>query len=96
MSTIIPLSEKTLPPSCLVFKHSTTCGISAGAAREVRAMTTELPIYWINVREQRDLSNWVAETYAVTHESPQLILIKDGKAAQVWSHYDVHRSNVTV
>ena len=94
MSTIIPLNEKALPASCLVFKHSTTCGISAGAAREVRAMSTELPIYWINVREQRDLSTWVAETYAVTHESPQLILIRDGKAAQVWSHYDVHSSNV--
>jgi len=30
----------------------------------------------------------------VTHESPQLILIRDGKAQQVWSHYDVHRSNL--
>ena len=96
MSTIIEMSEKALPASCLVFKHSTTCGISAGAAREVRAMTTELPIYWVNVREQRELSNWVAETYGVTHESPQLILIRDGKAAQVWSHYDVHRSTVSL
>jgi bacillithiol system protein YtxJ len=55
----------------------------------------ELPIYWINVREQRELSNWVAETYGVTHESPQLILLRDGKPKQVWDHYDVHRSNVT-
>jgi bacillithiol system protein YtxJ len=37
----------------------------------------------------------VAETYAVVHESPQLILIRDGTAQQVWNHYDVHRSNVT-
>jgi bacillithiol system protein YtxJ len=95
MSTNIPLAEKALPADCFVFKHSTTCGISAGAAREVRAMTTGLPIYWINVREQRELSYWVAETYAVTHESPQLILIRDGKPKQVWDHYDVHRSNVS-
>jgi bacillithiol system protein YtxJ len=95
MSTIIPMSEKVLPADCFVFKHSTTCGISAGAAREVRAMTTDLPIYWVNVREQRELSNWVAETYAVVHESPQLILLKDGKPLKVWDHYDVHRSNVT-
>jgi bacillithiol system protein YtxJ len=95
MSTIIQMSEKALPPSCYLFKHSTTCGISAGAAREVRALVTELPIYWVNVREQRDLSNWVAETYGVAHESPQLILIREGKAQQAWSHYDVHRSNVT-
>ena len=95
MSTIIPMTEKALPATCLVFKHSTTCGVSAGAAREVRALTTELPIYWINVREQRELSNWVAETYAVTHESPQLILIREGTPQQVWNHYDVHRSIVT-
>ena len=95
MSTIIPMTDKALPPVCFVFKHSTTCGISAGAAREVRALATDLPIYWVNVREQRELSDWVAQSYSVTHESPQLILIRDGKAQQVWNHYDVHRSNVT-
>jgi len=57
-------------------------------------MTTDLPIYWINVREQRELSNWFAETYEVVHESPQLILLKSGKPEKVWDHYDVHRSNV--
>ena len=88
------MKEKSLPADCLVYKHSTTCGISASAAKEVRAMETELPIYWINVREQRDLSNWVAETYDVTHESPQLILIRNGKPEKVWSHYEVNRTNV--
>ena len=89
------MKEKALPANCIVYKHSTTCGISATAAKEVRAMETELPIYWVNVREQRDLSNWVAETYDVTHESPQLILIRDGKPEKVWSHYEVNRSNVS-
>lgn len=95
MSTIVPLSEKKLPENCLVYKHSTTCPISATAGQEVRAMKTDLPIYWVNVREQRDLSNWVAETYQVTHESPQLILIRDGKSQRVWSHYEVNRTNVS-
>jgi bacillithiol system protein YtxJ len=89
------MKEKTLPANCIVYKHSTTCGISATAAKEVRAMETELPIYWINVREQRDLSDWVAETFDVTHESPQLILIRDGKPEKVWSHYEVNRTNVS-
>jgi bacillithiol system protein YtxJ len=89
------MKEKTLPANCLVYKHSTTCGISATAAKEVRAMETDLPIYWVNVREQRDLSNWVAETYDVTHESPQLILIRDGKPEKVWSHYEVNRTNIS-
>ena len=55
-------------------------------------MKTDLPIYWINVREQRELSNWVAETYGVMHQSPQLLLIRGGKVEKVWSHYEVSRS----
>ena len=94
MSRIEPLKDKVLPDDCLVFKHSTTCPISATAAQEVRAIQSDLPIMWINVREQRELSNWVAETYKVTHESPQLILIRGGKPAQVWSHYEVKAAHV--
>ncbi len=85
------MESKALPADCLVYKHSTTCPVSATAGREVRAMETELPIYWINVREQRDLSNWVAQAYNVTHESPQLLLIRGGKVEKVWSHYEVNR-----
>jgi len=96
VSTIIDLGEKSLPPNCYVYKHSTTCGLSARAATEVKAMSTELPIYWINVREQRDLSNWVEEAYGVTHESPQLILLKDGKPQRVWSHSEIKRDTAGV
>jgi bacillithiol system protein YtxJ len=91
MSAIIPMQEKSLPSDCFVYKHSTTCPISSSAGQEVRSMKSDLPIFWVNVREQRDLSNWVANTYGVTHESPQLILIRAGKPLKVWSHYEVSR-----
>ena len=90
--SIICMEGKTLPADCLVYKHSTTCPVSTTAGQEVRAMKTDLPIYWINVREQRELSNWVAETYGVMHQSPQLLLIRGGKVEKVWSHYEVSRS----
>lgn len=93
--SIIPLVERALPADCLVFKHSTTCPVSAEAAREVRALDAVLPVYQVNVREQRDLSNWVASTYGVTHQSPQLILLRGGKAVRSWSHWDVNRAAVT-
>ncbi len=91
MSTIIAMREKYLPSACWIFKHSTTCPVSARAADEVRAMGSDMPIYWVNVREQRELSNWVAAQYGVAHESPQLILLKDGKAEAVWSHFAITR-----
>ena len=91
VGTIIPLNEKSLPAECLVFKHSTACGVSARASKEVEALQTSLPIYWVNVREQRELSNWIADTYQVTHESPQLILLSNGKPTKVWNHFQVNR-----
>src|SRR5512137_2565411 len=94
MSVIIPLAGRNLPADCLVFKHSTTCPVSAEAAREVTGLSTELPVYQVNVREQRDLSNWVAAEYAVPHQSPQLILVRAGKAVRSWSHWDVRRETV--
>ena len=91
MSTIIPLENKELPQNCWVFKHSSTCPVSARAASEIQASTSPAVIYQIGVREQRELSSWVADTYGVRHESPQLIFIKDGKARQVWNHGEIRR-----
>jgi bacillithiol system protein YtxJ len=91
---IVPLAEKRLPTSCLVFKHSTTCPLSAAAAAEVRALETALPVCWINVREQRELSSWVASALGVRHESPQLILVREARAVQIWNHGEVRRANV--
>ena len=94
MSTIIPLAGRGLPADCLVFKHSTACPLSAEAAREVAGLATDLPVYQVNVREQRELSNWIAAEYAVTHQSPQLILVRAGKAVRSWSHGQVRRETV--
>ena len=46
--SIIPLVEHALPADCLVFKHSTTCPVSAEAAREVRALegASRLRLEW--------------------------------------------------
>jgi bacillithiol system protein YtxJ len=49
------------------------------------------PIYIIIVQKDRELSNKIAEILGVVHESPQLILVKDGKAM-----YDVSHVNIQV
>lgn len=91
MSVTIPLANRDLPPDCLIFKHSTTCPISAQAAHEVAHLSIDLPVYQVNVREQRELSTWVASTYGVVHESPQVILVGNGVAVRSWSHGQVRR-----
>jgi bacillithiol system protein YtxJ len=94
MSGLIGLAEKKLPLNCFVFKHSTTCPISSRALIEVRAVRSETPMYMVNVKEQRELSDWIARKFNTVHESPQLLLIRNGKRAKVWNHWDIRREKI--
>ena len=91
MSETIILQSQELPKDCFVFKHSTQCGISAAAADEVKGYDFSLPLYWVNVIEERPVFNWVASAYNVEHESPQLLHIKDGQVVGVLNHRDIVR-----
>lgn len=88
------LNEKNLPESCWVFKHSTRCPISSKAAEAVKQSEGKLdrPLYWVNVVEQRDLSNWIEEHYEIKHHSPQLLLIDEGRVAGDWTHGSIEVS----
>ena len=72
--------------SVYLFKHSTVCPVSAGARRTIQSFAEEesRASFWqILVRENRDVSLKIAEAMGVEHHSPQVILLKDGRA--VWS-----------
>ena len=87
---IVRMEKKTkLPADCYVYKHSTVCPVSAAAAQVVESADFDLPVYRIDVIEQRKLSDQVAKRYGVRHESPQLLKIERGAAAAVLSHHDI-------
>lgn len=95
MGNIIPLQTRELAADCYVFKHSTACPISAAAAEVVRGHSFDRPLYWVNVIEQRPLSNWVADAYGVRHQSPQLLKISGGSIEQQWSHFAITAANIS-
>lgn len=72
----------------LVYKHSTQCPISARAAGEVERFTrdSDVDVRQVLVIEDRPASLRLAERAEVTHESPQAILLRDGKAVWHASH----------
>jgi len=73
----------------LLFKHSPTCPISAGAFAEYErwnAAHPEVPTGWIEVVRERPLARAVAERTGVRHESPQALLLASGKARWNASH----------
>ena len=86
--------EASAQTPMFLFKHSTTCPTSARAIRRVTDFIAEAPedypeIHLIKVIEARAVSNAVAEGLGVEHASPQLILVKDGKAQWSTSHYNI-------
>ena len=86
--------EQALSSTCaVIFKHSTRCGISARAKRELDefAKTCEdnTSLYLVNVIEDKDLSQEIVKRTGVKHESPEAIFIHNGKITDVKTHFDI-------
>ncbi|MBN9284221.1 MULTISPECIES: bacillithiol system redox-active protein YtxJ [Flavobacterium] len=76
-----------------IFKHSTRCSISRMALKqfenEYDVPATAMELYFLDLLAHRSLSNEVAQRFGVEHQSPQLVLIKNGKAIYDASHSDI-------
>ncbi len=76
-----------------IFKHSTTCGISAMAKEQLfngwDLPVEEVELYYLDLLAHRPVSNEVAARLGVVHQSPQIIVIKDGKAIYNISHHAI-------
>ena len=77
----------------VIFKHSTRCSISMMVKKRFELdwdkLPADLPLYFLDLIKHRDLSNQVASEYSVHHESPQLLLIKDGECLLDLSHGEI-------
>lgn len=76
----------------VLFKHSITCPISSGVYQEVSRADADINL--IVVQRARNVSNAIAEKTGIRHESPQAIIIKNGKPIYHASHFDVTASDV--
>ena len=77
----------------VIFKHSNSCGISSAAYREMEKL--ENPVNLLEVQSARDVSRELADLTGICHETPQVIVLKDGKAVWNASHFDVKASAVS-
>jgi len=84
----------------IIFKHSTRCSISLMAKRHFESEWDILPdtteLYFIDLLTTRDVSNAVASQFNVKHESPQLLLIKDGVCIYHSSHGEISAADAAV
>ena len=74
----------------VLFKHSTRCSISRMALKQFDAEFNypeeKIDWYLLDLLNHRDLSNEIASRYNVMHQSPQIIVIRNGKAVFNASH----------
>jgi bacillithiol system protein YtxJ len=74
----------------VVLKHSTRCSISSLAkSRLEKQMSSEDAFYLLDLLQYRSVSNIIAADLGVTHESPQVLIIKNGQCIYHASHSEI-------
>ena len=76
----------------VIFKHSTRCSISRMALKQFENefdLEGSVTPYFLDLLNHRDISNEIATRFEVYHQSPQLLLIKEGKSIYDASHSDI-------
>jgi bacillithiol system protein YtxJ len=84
------IDEISQTKSVVLFKHSTRCSISRMALKqfdtEFNYPEEKIDWYLLDLLNHRDLSNEIASRYNVMHQSPQIVVIRNGKAVFNESH----------
>lgn len=92
------IKEHSHTVPCLIMKHSTTCNISAIAKYRLDSdwdfESNVLEPYYLDLLRFRPVSAYIAETFEVYHESPQVLLIVGGECVYDASHLDIRVEEV--
>ncbi len=82
----------------LIFKHSTRCIISKMALKNFESdflVHDVIDAYYLDLISYREISNKIADNFGITHQSPQILLIKDGVAVYAASHESIDANVLT-
>lgn len=89
LDEVVELSQEQ---AVVIFKHSTRCSISRMALKQFENefdFSDLVQPFYLDLIAFREVSNEIAARFGVVHQSPQLILIKEGKAVYDVSHSDI-------
>jgi bacillithiol system protein YtxJ len=90
MAELDAIEKESFTKPVTIFKHSTGCGVSRMVwnmfQKQYKIPQDKMDLYYLDLLAFRDISNEIAARFGVAHQSPQLIVIKDGKAVYHASH----------
>ncbi|WP_299392428.1 bacillithiol system redox-active protein YtxJ [uncultured Gelidibacter sp.] len=90
MEQLEEIKERSKTKPQFIFKHSTRCGISrmvmSQFKKDYQLEETAADLYYLDLLNHRNISNAIAEQFNVMHESPQLLVVKNGVVVKHDSH----------
>ena len=89
------IAQSQIKPQ-VIFKHSTRCSISSVALQRLQKATQPdgLDFYFLDLLAHRSISNKIVETFQVHHESPQVLVIKNGECIFDESHLGISMNDI--
>lgn len=78
--------------AAVLFKHSNTCGVSSRAYAEMSRM--HHPVGLVTVQQARAVSDEIEKRWQVAHETPQVLIVREGKVVWNASHFHVKADDV--
>ena len=96
MAQIEEIKANSEQRSVVIFKHSTRCSISSMAKNRLdRGEAPEgIDFYYLDLLKHRNISNQIAEEFGVAHESPQILIIRNGACVYDESHNGIDLSEI--
>ncbi len=91
------INEKSKDKPQVIFKHSTRCSVSSMAKNRLdKGSEPEgMDFYFLDLIKFRNISNKISQDFRVYHESPQILIIKDGKSVYDESHSGIDLQEIT-
>lgn len=88
------IDEESKSQKIMILKHSTRCSISSTALNRLERKwnpdnSSQLKPYYLDLLNHRDISNEIARRYNVEHESPQILIISNGKCIFSQTHSEI-------
>ncbi|MFN2517234.1 MAG: bacillithiol system redox-active protein YtxJ [Pyrinomonadaceae bacterium] len=81
------LASRSKDRTVVIFKHSLTCPISAAAYEQMAEFDGEIAL--IEVQRARELSTEIENRFGIAHESPQVIVLRNGQVVWNASHFKI-------
>jgi bacillithiol system protein YtxJ len=91
------IAEKSKGKTQLIFKHSTRCGISRMVMNQFVSaydVDSNADLYYLDLLNYRDVSNEVGYKFQVMHQSPQLLVMRNGVVVAHASHGGINEMDL--